>query len=212
MKKLILSFFILILLTGCVRIKTASIDEIVRTTINGKYALYNHVNRGYKYYLPRELSVSESEYRNEVLKSKYYDYYLYVDLVRYNKKIPEKVEKKSNLYYSQVFDRDGKLGALHIKEMDNDDYLISASYHYASIEVRVRKRDINQATANAMVILSSIQYNDRVIENLLKEDKLNSTEESVEVFDDDLKKEDYLDVGDNEEEDDDTYYDPDRIK
>lgn len=210
MKKLILSLFILILLTGCVCIESAGVDEIVKSALQSKYSLYNHVNRGYKYYLPRELTVSESEYRNEVLKSKYYDYYLYVDLVRYNKKVTEKVEEKNNLYYSKLFEHDGKVGALHIKEIESDDYLIFASYHYASIEVRVRKRDINSAVANIMVILSSIQYNDKVIENLLKEDKLNSTEESVDVFDDDLKREDYLDVGNHEEEDS-SYYDPDII-
>lgn len=70
MKKVILSLLIVVFLTGCVSIQNASIDDLVDTTINSKYTLYNHVNRGFKYYLPRELSVSKSDKYNEIIRDK----------------------------------------------------------------------------------------------------------------------------------------------
>ena len=102
MKKVILSLLIVVFLTGCVSIQNASIDELVDTTINSKYALYNHVNRGFKYYLPRELEVSKSDKYNEIIKSKYYDYYLYVDLVRYFNKDSEDYQEKEGIFYSTI--------------------------------------------------------------------------------------------------------------
>lgn len=194
MKKVILSLLVLVFMTGCVSINKTSIDELINTTINSKYKLYNHVNRGFKYYLPRELSVSESDEYNEIIKSKYYDYYLYVDLVRYYKKSEEKYSEKKDIYYSRLINNKDILGYLNITNTQDDKYLIEASYNYANIEVKVKKKDIKMAVTNVLTILTSIQYNYDVVKNLLADDKLNSIEEQVDVFEDDLTDDDYLDV------------------
>lgn len=194
MKKVILSILIVVFLTGCVSIQNASIDDLVDTTINSKYTLYNHVNRGFKYYLPRELSVSKSDKYNEIIKSKYYDYYLYVDLVRYFNKDSEDYQEKEGIFYSAVLEGKDKKGILNITELDEKEYLIEASFNYANIEVKVKEKDINAAVTNTLSILTSIEFNYDVVKNLLQDDKLSSKEEQVDVFKGDLSEDAYLDI------------------
>lgn len=194
MKKVILSLLIVVFLTGCVSIQNASIDDLVDTTINSKYTLYNHVNRGFKYYLPRELSVSKSDKYNEIIKSKYYDYYLYVDLVRYFNKDSEDYQEKEGIFYSAILEGKDKKGILNITELDEKEYLIEASFNYANIEVKVKEKDINAAVTNTLSILTSIEFNYDVVKNLLQDDKLSSKEEQVDVFKGDLSEDAYLDI------------------
>ncbi len=210
MKKVILMILIVGFLTGCVSIHDASIDDLVATTINSKFALYNHVNRGFKYYLPRELVISKSDEYNEIIKSKYYDYYLYVDLVRYFNNDSEEYEVNDKLYYSVILSKDDKKGILNITESEDKEYLIEASFNYANIEVKVKEKDINEAVINALTILTSIDFNYDVVKNLLQDDKLSSKEEQVDVFKGDLSEDAYLDIEDEIYTDDENK-DPDMI-
>lgn len=209
MKKVLLCLLATIFLTGCVSINNASIDDLIGTTINSKYSLYNHVNRGFKYYLPRELTVSKSDEYNEIIKSKYYDYYLYVDLVRYFNKDKEDYETK-DVYYSALLNKDDKNGIINITALDNQEYLIEASYNYANIEVKVKEKDINAAVTNTLSILTSIEFNYDVVKNLLQEDKLSSKDEQVDVFKGDLSDDAYLDLEEEIYEDEERS-DPDMI-
>ena len=210
MKKVILMISVVVFLTGCVSIRDASIDDLVDTTINSKYALYNHVNRGFKYYLPRELVISKSDEYNEIIKSKYYDYYLYVDLVRYFNNDSEEYEVNDKIYYSAILSKDDKKGILNITELKDKEYLIEASFNYANIEVKVKEKDINEAVINTLSILTSIDFNYDVVKNLLQDDKLSSKEEQVDVFKGDLSEDAYLDLEDEIYSDDDNK-DPDMI-
>lgn len=210
MKKVILALLILVLMSGCVKIDDASIEELIESTMNSKYNLYNHQNKGFKYYLPRELYIEKDDEYNEIIKSKYYDYYLYVDLVRYFNEMEETFVEDSSLYYSKVFEFNDKKGSLNIKTLENDEYLIRARYNYATIQAKVKEQDINSAVTNMLVIISSIQYNNDVIKNLLEEDRNNSLDEQVNVFDDNLTDDDYLDV-EVEYEEDEEEYNPDMI-
>lgn len=210
MKKVILALLILVLMSGCVKIDDASIEELIESTMNSKYNLYNHQNKGFKYYLPRELYIEKDDEYNEIIKSKYYDYYLYVDLVRYFNEMEETFVEDSSLYYSKVFEFNDKKGSLNIKTLENDEYLIRARYNYATIQAKVKEQDINSAVTNMLVIISSIQYNNDVIKNLLEEDRNNSLDEQVNVFDDNLTDDDYLDV-EVEYEEEEEEYNPDMI-
>lgn len=211
MKKVILTLLILVLMSGCVKVNTASLDELIEVTMNSKYNLYNHQNKGFKYYLPRDLFIITDDEYNEVIKNKHYDYYLYVDLVRYFNEMEEIFVEDSSLYYSKVFEYDSKKGSLNIKSLENDEYLIKARYNYATIQAKVRKSDINSTVANMMVIVSSIQYNNDVVKNLLEDERINSIDEQVNVFDDNLTEDDYLDVEEEYDDDDDSEYNPDMI-
>ena len=56
-------------------------------------------------------------------------------------------------------------------------------YNYAKIESNVKKSHLNEALSNMAYILSSIKYNDDIVENLLGEEKYNlSDNESYNIF------------------------------
>ena len=67
-------------------------------------------------------------------------------------------------------------------------------YNYAKIEVIVDSNDIANAIANSLIILSSVEYNDDIIENLLEEDVLNYSEESFNIFETNSNDSNFLKV------------------
>ena len=215
MKKiLIVIVTILVLTTGCsnvLNLKNASVDTIVDKTINSKYKLDNHINRGFKYYLPRELAVIKQDEQNEIIKYDEYDLYLYVDLISYYNKKDVNYEKNDNIYYSRVLLKDEKKGLVNI-DVTSDEVYIKVTYNYATIETKINNEDINNVISNIMIILSSITYNDDVIENILASNSHLGKDEVVDVFDNKKNDNTYLDIEEteytgNEEED----YDPDVI-
>ena len=105
MKKVIMLFVLMFLLTGCnimgrsvVRIKTDNIDNILNVVLSKDNDLYNKTGKGYKYYKPMGvLSIDTNEF-NEKLYSNGNYYYLYVDInAYYYKKEVDYVEKTRNL-------------------------------------------------------------------------------------------------------------------
>lgn len=215
MKKiLIVIVTILVFTTGCsnvLNLKNASVDTIVDKTINSKYKLDNHINRGFKYYLPRELAVIKQDEQNEIIKYDEYDFYLYVDLISYYNKKDVNYEKNDDIYYSRVLLKDEKKGLVNI-DVTSDEVYIKVTYNYATIETKINNDDINNVISNIMIILSSITYNDDVIENILASNSHLGKDEVVDVFDNKKNDNTYLDIEEteytgNEEED----YDPDVI-
>ena len=213
MKKiLIVIVTILVLTTGCsnvLNLKNASVDTIVDKTINSKYKLDNHINRGFKYYLPRELAVIKQDEQNQIIKYDEYDFYLYVDLISYYNKKDVNYEKNDDIYYSRVLLKDEKKGLVNI-DVTSDEVYIKVTYNYATIETKINNDDINNVISNIMIILSSINYNDAVIKNILTNESKVEDDEVVEVFDNKKNDNSSLDVEEdeysgNEEED----YDPD---
>ncbi|MEG1457628.1 MAG: hypothetical protein RSC57_03435, partial [Bacilli bacterium] len=55
-------------------------------------------------------------------------------------------------------------------------------YNYAKIETIVDKKDVKNAFINICYILSSINYNDKVLETLVGENVLNYKEEHMNIF------------------------------
>ena len=156
MKKIIISLLVLLLTTGCIPIASSSIEEITNTILSSKYALFNRVSGAYKYYLPREMKATITDEFNEILSSKYHDYYLYVDLVSYYNDVTVTYETDNTLYYSSLLYGEDETGLLNIEEVGVDEYIITMYYNYGRIEVKVNKSDINEAVTNSLVILSSI--------------------------------------------------------
>lgn len=168
MKKIILALLVLVSLTGCTKINDLSTDEIINNNIKTTTKLSNQYRTGYKYYLPKGLSVvSQSDY-NEKFNTDRYTYYLYVDIISYFNKVTHEYKTNQNAYYSKEIKHNKKFGYLEIKPI-NDKYLVEIMYNYAKIEVIVKKKDINSTVANAIIILNSIQYNDNVIQNEMGE-------------------------------------------
>ena len=185
MKKI--GFLILmILLTGCtiVRIDTSSVDTIVDVILSKNNDLYNRVGRGYKYYIPRGVTYIDTNETNDKLYSKGNYYYLYVDTISYYQKIELEYDKIDEAYYyRKLSKKDGFKydGYLKITEKENL-YLIEFLYNYAKIETIVPKKDINDAVLNSAYILSTIQFNDDVIELMIDKEELENREEKYEVF------------------------------
>ena len=182
MKKILICILLCLCVSGCVIVNNSSIDEILTDSLNSELRFYNTTRNGYKYYLPKGLrTLGKTDY-NEILADFKYKYYMYVDILSYNNKISFDYIKKSNVYYSNVIKYKDKFGYLEIKSFDNEKYLIEIMYNYAKIEVMVDKKNIKEAVAYSMSILTSIKYNDTVIKNKLDTHVLSSYEETVDIF------------------------------
>lgn len=179
-KKLILILTMLIVTTGCVNVQNASVEEITDEILKSKFVIYNHNNKGFKYYLPNGMTVSYKDEYNEIIKSNGYTYYLYVDLVRYF--AGESLDyNEEDAYLSSVFTNDDKNGIINVYYKEKNSYLVTVEYNYAKVETYVKKQDINEAIANALTITTTIKYNKSIIENMIGKD-LSSVEEEVNVF------------------------------
>jgi len=208
MKKYIMLLLILFMMTGCAVVNNLSIDQIVNRTVKSKYKMFNQVSGGFKYYLPKGLMAIKQDENNQIIKSSKYDYYLYVDLVSYYNHINLSYEESSGIYYSKLINGD-KLGIINITDLGKDVYYINLKYNYATIQVKVKKKDINEGVANSLIIASSVIYNDEIIANLMKNDEISSAEEVINIFDTNTGETNQLEYQDDIEEDD--TYDPDMI-
>lgn len=187
MKKIILILLTLLLFTGCsvVRIDTSSIDNILNVILTKDNKLFNQVGQGYKYYLPSDVLYIESDGLNDVLYSNGTYYYLYVDAISYYYKTLNNYSVNNKAYYSKVFDtKDGfkKSGYLDITNEGNV-YYLTFVYNYAKIEAMVKKEDINNAVLNASYILSTIKYNEDILELMLEEDYFTNKTGKLKEYD-----------------------------
>lgn len=181
MKKCLL-LLTLIFLCGCTNIQEARPQDLIKEIVSSKNYSYNEYRTGYKYYLPLSMSCLSSKKYNEILTDGNYKYYLYVDLVSYLKKNEFSYTVNENAYLSETINYNNLNGYLEVNER-NDKYLIEIMYNYAKIEVIVDKDDINKAIVNSMIVLTTIDYTDDVIKNLLSIDDMTSSEENFSLFD-----------------------------
>lgn len=185
MKKVGLMLLACLVLSGCtaVRIDTKDINNMVSVILSKDNKLYNHVGKGYKYYVPRGVTYIDTNEFNEKLYSNGNYYYLYVDAVSYyyKKDLDYKVNKDA--YYSKKFDIDGKTAYLEITKSEKiNKYFIEFMYNYARIETLVDKEDINDAVMNSTYILSTVKFNPNVIKLMLNEDYFTNKEENYDEF------------------------------
>ncbi len=181
MKKIII-LLLCFLVTGCtiVRIETNSIDNILSVVLSKQNKLYNQVGKGYKYYIPRGVSYMDTDELNDKLYSDGIYYYLYIDAVSYFYHSKIDYQEKKDVYYSKKIEGE-KEGYLEITK-ENDKYCIEFVYNYARIEALVDKEKIENVVLNASYILSTIKFNDNIIELMLKEDYFTNREEKYDLF------------------------------
>ena len=89
MKKFFLLLLIpLLFMTGCTikQVDNKDIKSILDTLLGNNLNLYNQTSKGYKYYVPRGVSVIDNTSYNEKLIATGDIYYLYVDVVSYQYK------------------------------------------------------------------------------------------------------------------------------
>ena len=182
MKKILTIFILLFLTTGCtiVRIDTKSIDNITNVVLSKNNNLFNRVGKGYKYYRPRGVSYIDTNELNDVLYSNSNYYYLYVDAVSYYHKSEIKYKKNKDAYYFKKIDGD-KTGYVQITKKGKK-YLVEFVYNYAKIEALVKKKDINKVILDASYILSTVQFNDKIIALMLNDEYFTNKEEQYTKF------------------------------
>ena len=190
---LLIIFVSMFLVTGCtvVRIDTSDIDNIVNVVLSKDNSLFNHVGKGYKYYIPRGMTYIDTIEFNDKLYSNGNYYYLYIDAISYFYKKDIVFDKDSKSYYYKTIDINGKKGYINIKQVD-DKYLIDFMYNYAHVESMVKKEDINNVILNSSYILSTVKFNDKVIGILLNEDYFKYKEEKFELFEREEVNENFL--------------------
>ena len=194
MKRIVLLICILCFTSACTNLKTLDYKENINNTIkaNKDNKFYNHIGNGYKYYLPKYMSVKNSLNYNEKINSGDYTYYLYIDIVSYynNKNLNIKNDKA---FINYKFNN-GKIDGFLRVSNENDKYLVEIIYNYAKIEVKVDKDDLNEAINNSIIILSTIKYDKDLIGNLIVENKINSKEETLNIFGNKESKDNFIDI------------------
>jgi len=182
LKKLIL-IACLLFISGCsvVRIDTTSIDNIVSVVLSKDNTLYNHIGKGYKYYVPRGVSYIDTSDHNDVLYSNGQYYYLYIDIISYYHNVTKDYKINDKAYYSKIVDINDKVGYLEINKQDDGKYFIEFMYNYAKVEALCAYEDINDIVLNSSYILSTVKFNNNIIRTMLDEEFLVS-EEKYDIF------------------------------
>ena len=186
MRKYLIGVIVLLLLVcGCSNINDLSYNDVVSYSLESK-AKANTALKGYKIYLPKDMSLLNDVNGNNVLYSFGDKYYLYVDLVSYYNKVSNsyKVNDDSNAIYSEILNNGYVLVTKH-----NSEYFIEVMYNYAKIEVI--SSDIKNAISRSLVVLNSISYNDSVIETLLG-NSIDYNEEKFELLGPSVNTENFL--------------------
>ncbi|MBP3461221.1 MAG: hypothetical protein J6K21_02275 [Bacilli bacterium] len=182
MKRITILLLGILLFTGCtvVRINTKSIDNILNVVLSKDNKLYNRVGKGYKYYVPRGVTYIDTSDLNDKLYSDGNYYYLYIDAVSYFYKTKTDYAENNNAYYSKKIEGK-KEGYLEINKVGSK-YKIDFFYNYSKIEAIVEKKDIEKVVLNASYILSTVKFNDNIIELMLNSDYFTNKEEKYEKF------------------------------
>jgi hypothetical protein len=197
MKKIILLLLLLFLTAGCVKITSLNYDAIINNVISSKYTLANQYRTGYKYYLPNGVMATNGKDYNETLTDEFNNYYLYVDVVSYYNRVISEYTVDNSAFYSQKINYEDKYGYIEINKQQNNKYFIEIMYNYAKIEMIVDYNNIKESISNAIIVLSSIQYNNDVLANIVGDNSLQFNEEEFNIFQVKKDANDFLDVESN---------------
>lgn len=183
MKRIIFVFVSVLLLAGCTVIdfQEESVEEIITTIVEKDVDLYNNVFEGYKFYVPRGLKVINKSNNNIEILSDNDTFYMYVDIVSYHYKTKKTFEPSNSNYLSKELRFNDKLGYIDITELYNK-YFVEFMYNYVKIEAYIEKEKLNEVILNMSYILSSVQYNDMVINTFVGENSFDYKEEKFDIF------------------------------
>ena len=177
LKKMALFMLVTLLLTGCsiVRINTNNYDANINKILKRKTHKINTNSIGYQYFLLNGITKKEGNGFNQVLRSSNGTYYMYVDLVSYYHKNSKTYEVKDDLYISKIINYKDNTGYLEVIDK-KDYYYVKAMYNYSKIEAHISKKKLNDALSEIFYTLSSIKYNDTIIEEILGNEKYDLSE------------------------------------
>ena len=198
MKKTLILIIITFLLVGCTPIQKMEVNEIVDELTKVDNNLYNEIRTGYKFYVPSGLKNIQSKEFNEIVTDNYHNYYIYIDAVSYFNKVNKNYEINKKAYYSNSLIKGDKFGYVEINQFKSGEYLLEIMYNYAKIEVIVEEASLKKVVAYSINILSSINYNDNVIENMMGNNVLQFKETEFDIFETRRNDENYLNYEETE--------------
>jgi len=200
MKKILILLTLVFLVTGCSinQIKDKDYDDLINDVLVYETSLSNKNFSGYKFYLPREVSLIKKNKQNYVLSYHNNKMYMYVDLIAYYNKVKRDYEINDKLYYSRLLVKDDKSGYINITKED-DQFFVEMEYNYAKIETYVKEKDLSRTIRKMCVILNSFKYNDKVIESMIGENQISYEEEEFKLFKSEGNSEDYLETATGKE-------------
>ncbi len=168
MRKILIVLFSLTILTGCMKIEENSdnINMILDETLNNSNIFVNRASTGYEYYLPTGVSLVQDNDYNQIYYAYNTNIYLYVDIISYYYQNHLNHNDKDYNYYYTDFNYNNKNGYLLIN-YENNKYFVKIVYYYAKIELYTSKENLNKVIAISSIILKSINYNDKIIENII---------------------------------------------
>ncbi len=193
MKKIILLIISLLLLSGCTKIEQQNVDKLVDQIVSSENKHPNTYKNGYKFYLPSNIIIKNSYGKNVVLTENNLNYYMFVDIISYYNKTEFNYKTNSKALISKTINHDNKTGYIEVNQK-NDKYLIEIMYNYAKIELMVDESNIYTSIVNSLIILTSIDYTDEIIKNMLEDDILNYTEETFSLFETESDDSNFLKV------------------
>ena len=204
MKRLIVLLSIMLLfVTGCsiTKLDNVNISKNIKILLSEKSKIYNVYYEGYKYYIPKGVSFIDREDYNAILKDENNNYYyLYVDAISYYHKVKNNYEINYDSHFSKKLNYNKKTGYIQVDEI-NSKYFVQFVYNYVKMETLIPKKDLNDAVINMCSILRTVKFNDKILESLIGENKLDYKEEDYSLFKADSSKESFLDVVEREETD-----------
>lgn len=174
MKKFFVLLLLPIFLSGCTRIDNEKeYKNIANNIINSSTNLVNTATRGYKYYLPKGVSLIYNIDFNQKFRILEEDIYMYVDIVSYYyKKDLNDYEDDFNYYFSNISSKD-KVGYIGINKEDNE-YFVKIVYNYAKVEFYTNEDKLSSLISYAMIIINSIEYNDVLILEIIEDNNIRS--------------------------------------
>ena len=183
MKRLLLIFSLITLVTGCslVDIEKQSYEEIVNSVFSENQNLKNVSLEGYSYYLPKGVLLKQNNSYNSILYYNHRKMYLYVDVVSYYHKVESSFQKDESNYLSMEIKQDNKNGYLEITELE-DYYFVEFMYNYAKIEAHVLEKDLKETVTVMAYILNNVKYNDTILNTVIGENALDYDEETFNIF------------------------------
>ena len=165
MKKYLLLFVSIFILTGCTNIDNLNYSQVITKTLEEDSLRTNTYLQGYKLYLPQHMTLIGDLAGNDILYSYGDKYYLYVDLVSYyNKKQNSYSIDSSNYTYSHEITNDDKNGYVLVSKSKGG-YLVEVMYNYAKVEVITN--DIKRAISDSLIVLKNIEYNYKIIDSMI---------------------------------------------
>lgn len=184
MKKKLIILILPFILSGCMIIQDSNKDyaSMIQNIISSESTLTNTQMLGYKYYLPADVhQVSKKDF-NEELSIKGTRAYLYVDLISYYYQKEENYNSTlEGNYYKQKFEYQNKKGSISVNKESNDEIYLEIIYNYAKIELYTKEDNLTDMVLKSIIILSSIEYNDIAIENLMNSSYFASKEEVYNI-------------------------------